>query len=410
MEVVRARGVGKEYRRAGHDRPQTLKEAALRGFKSLRRDRFWALSDVSFTVESGRTMGVIGGNGAGKSTLLRLLAGVERPDKGTLEVQGRVGALLELGGSFHMELTGLENIMLASVVAGLTRKEARARIDDIVAFAQLEEFISSPLRMYSTGMVMRLAFSIASHVDPEVLIVDEALSVGDLSFQQRCLDKMREFRQRGVTLVLVSHDPSRIRDFCDEVIWLRAGKVAAQGPPMEVTARYVQSQAEATRQSTPSTGPEAFTPGGVRLEVHRNRFGSLEGTIDAMRIRNFWGEECSTFESGSAVRVEIDVTLPPDKNEAFVYATIRRADEIICLDTNTNISVQDGRGRVLLDIERLDLAAGEYVFDVGVYGTEWGTYDYHYGAYPFSVTGSPAGAGVLAPPTLWRVEARAVAG
>ena len=152
-------------------------------------------------------------------------------------MQGRIGALLELGASFHLELTGVENIMLSSVVAGLTRREARARLPDIVEFAQLEDFIGSPLRTYSTGMVMRLAFSIASHVEPDVLVVDEALSVGDLSFQQRCIERMYAFRAAGVTIMFVSHDPARIRELCDEVVWLRGGRVAAAGPPMEVTAR-----------------------------------------------------------------------------------------------------------------------------------------------------------------------------
>jgi len=180
--AVTLRSVGKHYGRAGADRPQTLKETTLRGFKTGRKERFWAVQDVSLDVTAGRTVGIIGPNGAGKSTLLRLIAGVERPDSGTVEVQGRIGALLELGASFHLELTGVENIMLSSVVAGLTRREARARLPDIVEFAQLEDFIDSPLRRLSTGMVMHMAFSMASHLEPDVLVVDYALSVGDLSF------------------------------------------------------------------------------------------------------------------------------------------------------------------------------------------------------------------------------------
>jgi lipopolysaccharide transport system ATP-binding protein len=337
---------------------------------------------------------------------LRLLAGVERPDEGTLGVDGRIGALLELGASFHPELTGLENIVLASVVAGLTRREARARVAEIVAFAQLEKFITSPLRTYSTGMVMRLAFSIASHVDPDVLIVDEALSVGDISFQQRCIERMYEFRRQGVTIVFVSHDPSRIRELCDEVVWLRGGTVAAHGPPMEVTARYVQSQAEAAKALTPHDVPIAYTPAGVALEVHRNRFGSLEATINAVHIRNAWGEPSSQFVTGSPVQVELDATIPEGAAPAFVGATVRRADEMICLDTYTSVDAHPVEGRIRLDIERLDLAAGEYVLDVGLYSADWTrTYDYHFGAYPFTLTGRAAGAGMMAPPMSWRVDA-----
>lgn len=409
VRAITLHGVGKRYGRYSAARPQTLKETALRGFKTGRRERFWAVRDVSLDVEKGRTVGIIGANGAGKSTLLRLIAGVERPDEGTVAIGGRVGALLELGASFHPELTGLENIMLSSVVAGLTRREARARIPEIVGFAQLEEFIDAPLRTYSSGMAMRLAFSIASHVEPDVLIVDEALSVGDLSFQKRCIDRMYEFRGAGVTIVFVSHDPGRIRELCDEVVWLRGGHVAASGPPMEVTGRYVQSQAEAARHLTPEDVPDAYTPAGVKLVAHQNRFGSLEATIGAVHIRNTWNEPCSQITSGAGIRLEMEVDIPPNARPALASATVRRADDLICLDTYTEVPTQPESGRIGLDIERLDLAAGEYVFDVGLYSADWSrTYDYHFGAYPFSVTGPAAGAGMMAPPMSWRVDAGVV--
>jgi len=404
--AIQLRDVGKRYGRSGVDRPKSLKETALRGFKTGRKERFWAVQGVSLDVERGKTVGIIGANGAGKSTLLRLISGVERPDQGTVQVDGRIGALLELGASFHAELTGIENIMLSAVVAGLTRREARARLPEIVEFAQLESFIESPLRTYSTGMVMRLAFSIASHVEPDVLVVDEALSVGDLSFQQRCIDRMYEFRSAGVTIVFVSHDPGRIRELCDEVVWLRGGHVAAAGPPMEVTARYVQSQAEAARQLTPRDVPDAYTPGGVKLEAHRNRFGSLEATIGEVHIRNAWNEPCSEIASGGSIRLEMEVDIPRPAAPALASATVRRVDDLICLDTYTEVASQPDDGRIRLDIERLDLAAGEYVFDVGLYNGDWTrTYDYHFGAYPFRVTGRAAGAGMMAPPMSWRVDA-----
>jgi lipopolysaccharide transport system ATP-binding protein len=407
--AISGRAVGKRYRRYRPDRPHTLKEAALHGFRTLRSERFWALHNVSFDVQAGRTVGIIGANGAGKSTLLRLLAGVERPDEGVVEVRGRIGALLELGASFHPELTGHENIILSSVIAGLTRRDARARLPEIVAFAQLEKFIDSPLRTYSSGMITRLAFSIASHVDPDVLIVDEALSVGDISFQRRCIDRMYEFRRAGVTIVLVSHDPNRIRDLCDDVVWLRGGTVAAQGPPMEVTARYVQSQAEETKSLTPRDVPVSYTPAGVTLEVHRNRFGSLEATISAVRIADAWGHPSSTLVSGSPMRVEISLDIPQNVAPASVGATLRRTDGLICFDTSTRVDYSDDGGRLILEIERLDVAAGEYMLDVGLYSPDWTrTYDYHYGTYPITIVGAPPGAGVMAPPLSWHVDTKAV--
>jgi lipopolysaccharide transport system ATP-binding protein len=177
---------------------------------------------------------------------------------------------------------------------------------------------------------------------------------------------------------------------------------------MEVTARYVQSQAELTRRMTPDA-PNRVTPAGVVLEVHHNRFGSLAGSIDAVHLRNTWMEETSSFVGGSGMNIDIEMTLPSGEKDAFVYVTIRRADEIICLDANTSVELDEARGVVAFSIERLDLAPGEYVIDVGVYGSDWQTYDYHYGAYPFSVTGSPAGIGLIAPPMSWRVVSRAVA-
>jgi len=221
---------------------------------------------------------------------------------------------------------------------------------------------------------------------------------------------MYEFRAAGVTIVFVSHDPGRIRELCDEVVWLRAGRVAAMGPPMEVTARYVQSQAEAARRLTPEGAPDAYTPAGVKLEAHRNRFGSLEATIGAVHIRNEWNEACVEISSGSAVRLEMEVSIPAAAAPALTSATVRRADDMICLDTYTVVRVQPADGRITLDIERLDLAAGNYVFDVGLYSADWTrTYDYHFGAYPFAVTGRAAGAGMMAPPLSWKVDAGMVA-
>lgn len=402
--AVRVSAVGKEYRRYPPDRPRTLKEAALRGFRDVRGERFWALRDVSFDVERGRTLGVIGANGAGKSTLLRLLSAVERPDQGAIEISGRVGAILEIGVGFHPDLTGRENALLASVVAGLTRRDALARLPDLVAFAQLEDFIDSPLRTYSTGMSARLAFAIASHIDPEVLLVDEALSVGDLAFQRRCMERIREFKEAGVTSVVVSHDPTRIRDLCDEVVWLHEGRVVAKGPPMEVTARYVSSNAEQTRRMTPKDIPVHQTLGGVSLRIHENRFGTQEASISSVRVLDGWGQRCSAVSSGSAVAVEVDLSAPPAIHTFHIGVTLRRADDAVCLDAATLITGEDKPETIRVEIDRLDVAAGQYAFDVGLYSLDWSrTYDYHYGVYPLAVVGPAPGAGFMAPPMAWVV-------
>jgi homopolymeric O-antigen transport system ATP-binding protein len=237
--AIVVQGLGKQFRRYHPDRPVTLNETFLRGLRRLwPADRFWALRDVSFSVPHGRTVGVIGANGSGKSTLLRLIAGVGRPSEGRAIVHGHVGALLDLGAGFHDDLTGRENVFINGIVRGLTRREVTERFDSILTFAELQEFIDSPLRTYSSGMRMRLAFAVAVHVEPEVLLIDEVLSVGDISFQRKCLERIARFRCRGGTILLASHEMAVLRGICDDALWLRAGRVAAYGSIQTVAEQY----------------------------------------------------------------------------------------------------------------------------------------------------------------------------
>jgi lipopolysaccharide transport system ATP-binding protein len=229
-DAVVVENLGKRFRRYHADRPWTLHEALLRGFRKLGpAECFWGLREVSFRAVPGRMIGVVGRNGAGKSTLLRLIGGVGWPDEGSVRTRGRVGALLNLGAGFHADLTGRDNAFVAGVISGLTRREVTERFDSIVAFAELERFIDNPLRTYSTGMQMRLAFAIAVHVEPEILLIDEVLSVGDLAFQRKCLERIARFKAEGCTIILVSHEASLVRELCDEAIWLSAGRLRAQG-------------------------------------------------------------------------------------------------------------------------------------------------------------------------------------
>jgi lipopolysaccharide transport system ATP-binding protein len=215
--------------------PQTLQR--------FRRHRFMALNDVSFEVEQGESVGLIGSNGSGKSTTLALIAGVLRAQSGRVEVRGRVCPLLELGAGFHPELTGRENILLNGILLGLTRREVLAKLDEIIAFSELAAFLDQPLRTYSSGMIARLGFSVAAHLDPEVLLIDEVLAVGDLRFQAKCRKKLEEIKGRQVTIVLVSHSLAEVRSFCNRVIWLQNGRLAADGDPGGVVPRYEQAMA-----------------------------------------------------------------------------------------------------------------------------------------------------------------------
>jgi len=239
-DLVVVRGLGKQFSRYHADRPWTLQEAFQRGLRGIGpAERFWALRDVSFSVAPGRMLGVVGPNGAGKSTLLRLISGVGRPDEGSVEVGGRIGALMDVGAGFHSDLTGRENVLISAVVNGLTRREAERRFDSIVAFAELEDFIDSPLRTYSTGMQMRLGFAVAVHTESEILVIDEVLAVGDASFRQKCLKRIELFKKQGHTMIFVSHQPDSIREFCDDALWMQSGRLMAHGGVDAVLGAYL---------------------------------------------------------------------------------------------------------------------------------------------------------------------------
>ena len=209
--------------------------------KQLRSSGFTALKDLSFTIQEGESVAFIGRNGAGKSTLLGLIAGVLKPTSGTIRVSKRVSPLLELGGGFHPELSGLENIQLNGVLMGLSRKQVAAKIDEIVAFSELGEFIHEPIRSYSSGMNARLGFSVIAHLEPELLLIDEVLAVGDASFQKKCFAKIKEFKARGVSVVLVSHNSSDIEMVCNRVIWIENHKILMDGPTAEVLPHYIKA-------------------------------------------------------------------------------------------------------------------------------------------------------------------------
>ena len=243
MNAIEVLHASKVYRRYSRKRQfATLKSALLSG--SLIRDlspdeTFTAVRDVTFTVPAGRTLGVIGRNGSGKSTLLKLVAGIAKPTSGTVTVQGRISALIELGAGFHPEISGRENVFINGIMLGLSKRQIAARFDEIVEFAELQEFIEAPVKTYSSGMYMRLGFAVAIHVDPDVLLVDEVLAVGDEGFTHKCLDKFAEFKRRGKTILLVTHSLGLVERFCDEALWLDGGQMKAMGDPKRVVGAYI---------------------------------------------------------------------------------------------------------------------------------------------------------------------------
>src|SRR6476620_11285209 len=240
IEVLHASQIYRRYDRRRQF--ATLKSALLS--RSLVRDlkpdeTFAAVQDVSFTVPKGRTLGVIGRNGSGKSTMLKLVAGITKPTTGSVKVQGRISALIQLGAGFHPEISGRENVFINGIMLGLTKKEITRRFDEIVEFAELEEFIDAPVKTYSSGMYMRLGFAVAIHVDPDVLLVDEVLAVGDEGFTHKCLDKFAEFKRRGKTILLVTHSLGLVERFCDEALWMDGGEMKGMGDPKRVVGAYI---------------------------------------------------------------------------------------------------------------------------------------------------------------------------
>lgn len=407
MDAIIVQNLGKRFNRYHTDRPRTLMEVALSGWRRIKpAEHFWALREISFTVAAGEMLGILGRNGAGKSTLLQLIGGVGNPSEGRVKTTGRIGALLDLGAGFHSDLTGRENVFVCGVVAGLTQREVARRFDAIVTFAELEAFIDNPVRTYSTGMQMRLAFAIAIHTDPEVLLIDEFLSVGDVSFQAKCLDRIRQIKSQGCAIVYISHSPEQIKDLCDRALWLRQGQIVDYGEPEIVAGQYLAEMHSETRKRTPSRPPQQ-TEAGTELRVSENRFGSLE--VEMTKVRLLPNTE---IKSGDLLQVEIEYWAPQRIEAPIFSVSIHREDDIVCCDFNTEsqgLSIPDieGQGKIMLCLDQLDLTRGQYFIDVGIYEKDWTyAYDYHWHAYPLLVHSSPNGQGIFNPPTRWKIESK----
>jgi lipopolysaccharide transport system ATP-binding protein len=406
-------GLSKKFSRSRGDRPWTFQELISQGWrKPSQRESFWALSQVSFQLAPGGMTGIIGRNGAGKSTLLRLIGGVMKADQGQIVTQGRIGALIDLGAGFHPDLTGRENIYINGVVSGLRRREVMQNFDSIVAFAELEDFIDSPLRIYSLGMQMRLAFAVAIHIQPDILLIDEVLAVGDVAFQNKCLERIAHFKEHGCSILLVTHDTGLVSKLCDEAIWLDRGKVAAHGEAIMVVSEYLAEMEKETRRRTPESSVVQPTSTGIDLQLNKNRFGSLEMQIEAVKLLNNHGETTCSLNSGEGLTILMDYIAPKPITGPNFGATITRQDGLVCWEGNFQAQPLpgknlQGRGRVSLTFERLDLAQGQYFIDIGIYQRDWTyAYDYHWHVYTIEISADGGQKGFLLPPYAWKFEER----
>ncbi len=418
--------VAKVYRRFLHKNQfKTLKSALLTGslLSDLRPDEtFTALDAVSFEVKAGSTFGVIGENGSGKSTLLKLVAGITKPTRGSLVVHGRVSALIELGAGFHPEISGRENVSINGIMLGLTRREIERRFDEIVAFAELEDFIDAPVKTYSSGMYMRLGFAVAIHVDPDVLLIDEVLAVGDEAFTRKCLDKIAEFRRRGKTILFVTHSLGLVEKMCDDVLWLRHGRAADRGDPKRVVdayLTYVAGGEEARLRSGPAAveagrteslfaapaataGGEEALAGGYRP----GRWGSREVEIRAVRLVDGRDRERHVFVPGETVTLALSVHAEEPVTDFVFGVGLFSAEGTRVYGTNTDLegfraSRMAGDAEVRLSLEGLSLVEGTYLLDVAVHRLDGTPYDYLRGQHSFHVKSRVKDVGLYRPLHRW---------
>jgi ABC-type polysaccharide/polyol phosphate transport system ATPase subunit len=346
--AVSVEGVSKRFR-LYHEKNQYLKSTVLRG-KRAKFDEFWALQDISFEIPSGSTFGIIGSNGSGKSTLLKCLAGILTPDKGSIAVRGRIAALLELGAGFHPEMSGRENIFLNGAILGMTQKELLRKMDSIIEFAGLEEFIDTPVKNYSSGMTVRLGFAIAINVDPEILIIDEVLAVGDSAFQQKCHEKIEEFKHDGRTIILVSHGLGDVAQLCQTVAWIEKGHLKAIGDAYDVVGEYLGEAHDATVRQTGEIG---------------ERWGTREVEITGVEFLGLDKKPISSIKSGAPVTLRINFHAHQQVPEIVAGFRISHLHGTNIWGTNTkrrsvHIGPVNGSGSIDIEVPEFPLLAGTY--------------------------------------------------
>lgn len=389
--AIEVRNVTKSYK-VFYDKGSQLKEKML--FKSRNRyENRLVLDDISFEVKKGEAIGLIGHNGCGKSTTLKLLTKIIYPDSGTISMRGRVSSLIELGAGFHADMSGRENIYTNAAIFGLSRKEINARIDDIIKFSELEEYIDNPVRTYSSGMYMRLAFSVAINVDADILLIDEILAVGDAGFQAKCFEKLKEIKAKGTTIIIVSHALESIEAMCEKSFWIDKGKIREVGKPEEVHKHYLDEmeekrlarkaqegiveEPEPEPESEPEPEPEPLPD---FCYDQAERAGSKEIEFTNVELYNANGEKCSSFKCKENMVIKMHYHRNVESLDAVFGIGIFREDGVHCYGTNFLIeegqmveTKQDG----VIEVEITDncLLPGNYLLDVATHAEDGTQYD-----------------------------------
>ena len=352
--AIEVKSLSKNFR-LYHERNRYIKAAFLRG-RRAKYEEFIALNDVSFDVPHGATLGIIGSNGSGKTTMLKCLTGIYTPERGSIKIDGKVAALLELGAGFHPELTGSENVYLNGAILGMTKRDVELKFDKIVEFAGLEKFINTPVKNFSSGMVVRLGFSIAAHVEPKILLIDEILSVGDQDFQRKSTEKIEEFRREGRTIVVVSHSLGLVQQLCKEVIWLDKGKIRQSGLATDVISAY--------------TGG-SYAEHLERDDESRERWGTGDARINSIELLSSDETNVKHFDSDAAVKVRCQINAHVRLESPILRVRITKLNGDVVWATSTqrvsnSIRVLDGPATATLDIPKFGLLEGTYYLSASI--------------------------------------------
>lgn len=377
-KVIQVEHLTKMYKL--YDKPSDRLKESLGLTRKKRYREHYALRDINFDIEEGECVGIIGTNGSGKSTILKIITGVLSPTEGEVKVNGRISALLELGAGFNMEYTGLENVYLNGTMIGFTKEEIDARLDDILSFADIGDFIHQPVKMYSSGMFVRLAFAVAINIDPEILIVDEALSVGDVFFQAKCYHKFEEFKKQGKTILIVSHDLSSISKYCDKVVLLNKGEMLDQGQPKMMVDMYKQLLVN----QNPVKQGEADAPvlqketedwrAGFQVNPDTLEYGDKQAEIIDFVVLDSEGRQSNTLEKGSAFSIKMKIHFHETIQQPIMAFTFKNVQGTEITGTNTlfeEVSVehpQAGRECIVTFQQEMNLQGGEYLLSFGCTG------------------------------------------
>ncbi|ATB48881.1 ABC transporter ATP-binding protein [Corallococcus macrosporus] len=412
MDAIILKDVVKSFRkRTIRGEYTTFKSELLRWLRGQRQARdatlITALRGINLTIPKGKTVGIIGRNGSGKSTLLKLITGIYTPTSGDLQINGRISALLDLGAGFHPDFSGRENILINGIILGMTRAEVRARMDEIIAFSELGEFIDEPVRTYSSGMYMRLAFAVATHVDPDILIIDEILAVGDEHFSKKSLAKMMDFKRQGKTIVLVTHDLSTVERWCDLAAWIDGGYVRRVGKPSEVTAEYREAISLAEAQSVAFT-PPALTEGGGALPQVPADVLSSEGPvrIRGVQLTDAQGEALEVVSPEQALEFRADFSVEGACDDVDFEVRLQAADGRTLYETSTRreavvLTRMPTHGILRFLVERLGALGGDYSLVVSARSGKGDSS----ARCAFRVVSASEDEGVFRPPHRWLVEA-----